>query len=90
MPVVYIHPSLQRLVEGNLREFKFQELKKSELFPILFKNHPQLKAALASKSGGLNQYVNVYINGKHSRHFDDDHKLEADDQVEIVTSLVGG
>ena len=89
MAQINIHPSLIRFTD-NQTLFELPIETTSLLLPTLCQSYPKLKSTILTENGALTPYVNIYINGKNLDQISSDTPLKQNDQVDLVTSLVGG
>lgn len=86
---IKIHPSLARFAGGN-SEVELPDTSVADFFSILNEHQQQLYQCLIDDEGDIRAYVNVYVNGKSLETLPDETKLSPVDEIDIVTSLVGG
>lgn len=60
------------------------------LLSTLCQHEPALKNCLLDAHGELQPYVNIYVNGKNLTTYPDNPLLSEQDEIVIITSLVGG
>lgn len=89
MATVNIHPSLVRFT-NNQNQLELSVDKAAVVVPMLCQQYPMLKSSILSVDGELTPYVNIYINGKNLNQCIPDLPLAHDDQIDVVTALVGG
>lgn len=89
MAIINIHPSLIRFT-NNQTQLELSTETISLLLPTLCQHYPKLKLSIFTKNDELSPYVNIYINGKNLSQYLPNTPLKHDDQVDLVTALVGG
>lgn len=89
MAKVNIHPSLVRFT-NNQNQFELRVDKAVSVVSILCQQYPLLKSSILSVEGELTPYVNIYINGKNLNQCIPHLSVTEDDQIDVVTALVGG
>jgi molybdopterin synthase sulfur carrier subunit len=89
MANVNIHPSLVRFT-NNENQLELSVDTPSAVISTLCQQYPMLKSTLLNVDGELTPYVNIYINGKNLNQCTPHLLLAHDDQIDIVTALVGG
>ena len=89
MAKVNIHPSLIRFT-NNQQQLDLSVDKAAALLSLLCKDYPMLKSSILDAEGELTPYVNIYINGKNLNQCIPNLPLTQNDQIDVVTALVGG
>ena len=89
MAKVNIHPSLVRFT-NNKNQFELSVDKAVSVVSMLCQHYPLLKSSILTLEGELTPYVNIYINGKNLNQCIPHLTLTHDDQIDVVTALVGG
>jgi hypothetical protein len=86
---VHLHPFLRRFNNGN-EWICIPACFPSEIPGHLARECTELNPYLLDKAGRLNGYLNIYVNQRHYQSVDPKNKLQSSDEIEVVTSLVGG
>lgn len=86
---VNIHSALRRFTQGQAR-ISIPESTVQQLLATIMQHHPQLGQRLLDSSGKLQPYVSVFINQTLLDKLEPEQQLSAQDDIEIITSLVGG
>ncbi|MCX7114326.1 MAG: MoaD/ThiS family protein [Gammaproteobacteria bacterium] len=89
MAQVNIHPSLVRFT-NHQHQLELSIDKAAAVVSVLCEHFPLLKSSILSVEGVLTPYVNIYINGKNLNQCIPHLSLTPDDQIDVVTALVGG
>ncbi|HEY8437805.1 MAG TPA: ubiquitin-like small modifier protein 1 [Candidatus Limnocylindrales bacterium] len=90
MSVVKIPTVLRPQVGGN-KEVELSGATVAELVDALTDQYPSLRAQLLTDEGGLNRFVNVYVNGQDVRYLDGLATPVADrDEVRLLPAMAGG
>ena len=89
MVSVHIHPSLRRFA-GDQASIQLDTKNIAMLLPSLCSEYPKLKGCMLDRTGKLNPYINIYINGKNINQLDINQNLHGHDKIEVITDLVGG
>ena len=90
MSVVKIPTVLRPQVGGN-KEVELSGGTVAELVDALTEQYPSLRAQLLTDEGGLNRFVNVYVNGQDVRYLDGLATPVADrDEVRLLPAMAGG
>ena len=89
MATINIHPSLIRFT-NNQTQFELPLTTVATVISTLCQHYPKLHSSILNVNGELTPYVNIYINGKDLNQFIPHHPLTHDDQIDVVTALVGG
>jgi MoaD family protein len=88
--VVKIPTVLRPQVGGN-KEVELSGGTVAELVDALTEQYPSLRAQLLTDEGGLNRFVNVYVNGQDVRYLDGLATPVADrDEVRLLPAMAGG
>ena len=90
MSVVKIPTVLRPQVGGN-KEVEMAGSTVGEVVTELTARYPSLKSQLLTDDGGLNRFVNVYVNGQDVRYLDGLSTPVADrDEVRLLPAMAGG
>ncbi len=90
MATVRIPPVLRPAVGGE-KELDAAGVSVGEVLRSLADNHPETKAQLFGADGGLNRYVNVYLNDEDVRVLDGlDTAVGEGDTLVILPAMAGG
>ena len=90
MSTIKIPPVLRSSVGGE-REVDGSGSNVGEVLRSLADQHPATESQLFAEDGGLNRYVNVYLNDEDVRVLDGlDTSVEADDTLVILPAMAGG
>jgi sulfur-carrier protein len=90
MATIRIPPVLRPSVGGE-REVNADGSSVGEVLQALAQAHPQTQSQLFGPDGGLNRYVNVYLNDEDVRVLDGlDTTVEPDDTLVILPAMAGG
>ena len=89
MAKVNIHPSLVRFT-NNQNQLELSIDKVSAVLSMLCQHYPMLRSSILNAEGELTPYVNIYVNGKNLNQCIPHLPLAHDDQIDVVTALVGG
>ncbi len=90
MSVVKIPTVLRPQVGGN-KEVELGGATVGELVSALTDQYPSLKSQLLTDEGGLNRFVNVYVNGQDVRYLDGMATQVGDrDEVRLLPAMAGG
>jgi sulfur-carrier protein len=88
--VVKIPTVLRPQVGGN-KEVEMAGSTVGEVVTELTARYPSLKSQLLTDDGGLNRFVNVYVNGQDVRYLDGLSTPVADrDEVRLLPAMAGG
>lgn len=89
MAKINIHPSLIRFTNNqNLLDLSIKSV--VEIIPTLCMQHPMLKPSMLNNDGELTPYINIYINGVNIDKCQPQMSLDNNDNIDILTALVGG
>ena len=90
MATVRIPPVLRPSVGGE-KELTADGGSVGEILRALADSHPQTEAQLFAPDGGLNRYVNVYLNDEDVRVLGGlDTSVREDDTLVILPAMAGG
>ena len=90
MSVVKIPTVLRPQVGGN-KEVEMTGSTVGEVVTELTVRYPSLKSQLLTDEGGLNRFVNVYVNGQDVRYLDGLATPVAErDEVRLLPAMAGG
>ena len=90
MANIRIPPVLRPSVGGE-REVSADGSSVGEVLQALAQAHPQTQSQLFGPDGGLNRYVNVYLNDEDVRVLDGlDTGVSASDTLVILPAMAGG
>ena len=90
MSVVKIPTVLRPQVGGN-KEVELSGATVAELVDALTAQYPSLRAQLLTDDGGLNRFVNVYVNGQDVRYLDGlKTPVGERDEVRLLPAMAGG
>jgi sulfur-carrier protein len=88
--MVRIPPVLRPSVGGE-KELTAEGSSVGEILRAVAERHPDTRSQLFSGDGGLNRYVNVYLNDEDVRVLDGlDTAVGADDTLVILPAMAGG
>ncbi len=90
MAIVRIPPVLRPAVGGE-KELSAAGSSVGEILLAVAESHPETKSQLFSSDGGLNRYVNVYLNDEDVRVLDGLETAVGDsDTLVILPAMAGG
>ena len=90
MATVKIPPVLRAAVGGE-KELTAEGSSVGEILHTVAENHPETESQLFSSDGGLNRYVNVYLNDEDVRVLDGlQTAVGAGDTLVILPAMAGG
>ncbi len=90
MATVKIPPVLRAAVDGN-KELSADGASIGEILHSVADSHPETQSQLFAADGGLNRYVNVYLNDEDVRVLDGlDTSVGASDTLVILPAMAGG
>jgi len=90
MSTIKIPPVLRASVGGE-KEIEASGSNVGEVLRSLAEQHPATESQLFSEEGGLNRYVNVYLNDEDVRVLDGlDTNVSDGDTVVILPAMAGG
>jgi sulfur-carrier protein len=92
MPMATIRlPPVLRPSVGGEREVSADGSSVGEVLQALAQAHPQTQSQLFGPDGGLNRYVNVYLNDEDVRVLDGlDTGVSESDTIVILPAMAGG
>jgi len=84
-------PAVLRPSVGGVRELELPGSSIGEVVRELVAKHPGLGGQLLAPDGGLNRYVNVYLNGQDVRYLEGlDTPVGERDEVRLLPAMAGG
>ena len=84
-------PAVLRATVGGAREVEAPGATIGEVLDALVTTFPSLKDQLYTEDGGLNRFVNVYVNEEDIRFLDSlDTVVKDGDSISIVPAIAGG
>jgi len=90
MATVRIPPVLRAAVGGE-KELTADGASVGEILHSMARSHPETESQLFSADGGLNRYVNVYLNDEDVRVLDGlDTSVGDEDTLVILPAMAGG
>jgi sulfur-carrier protein len=90
MSTIKIPPVLRSSVSGE-KEVDASGSSVGEVLRSLAEQHPATESQLFSEDGGLNRYVNVYVNDEDVRVLDGlDTSVSEGDTIVILPAMAGG
>jgi molybdopterin converting factor small subunit len=90
MTTIRIPPVLRPSVGGE-KELSADGSSVGEVLQAVVARHPDTEAQLFAPGGGLNRYVNVYLNDEDVRVLDGlDTEVGAEDTLVILPAMAGG
>lgn len=90
MATVRIPPVLRPSVGGE-KELNADGASVREILRALAQDHPETESQLFAPDGGLNRYVNVYLNDEDVRLLDGlDTSVGEEDTLVILPAMAGG
>jgi MoaD family protein len=90
MSLVKIPTVLRPQVGGN-KELELGGATVGDLVTALTAQYPSLKSQLLTDEGGLNRFVNVYVNGQDVRYLDGLATAVGErDEVRLLPAMAGG
>ena len=90
MAIIRIPPVLRPAVGGE-KELTADGSSVGEILRSVAESHPSAESQLFSPDGGLNRYVNVYLNDEDVRVLDGlDTSVGHDDTLVILPAMAGG
>ena len=90
MSVTFAISSPYRKATGGKAEIEVQAENVGQAIAALNSSYPEMAQRLLGEKGGLNPYVNVYLNGEHLHRQDAlDHPLKDGDRL-VIMPVVGG
>ncbi len=90
MATIRIPPVLRPAVGGE-RELSADGSSVGEILRAVAESHPETQSQLFAADGGLNRYVNVYLNDEDVRVLEGlDTEVGASDTLVILPAMAGG
>jgi sulfur-carrier protein len=90
MATIRIPPVLRPAVGGE-KELSAEGANVGEILRSVAQSHPDTRTQLFSDDGGLNRYVNVYLNDEDVRVLEGlDTAVSASDTLVILPAMAGG
>jgi sulfur-carrier protein len=90
MATVRIPPVLRPAVGGE-KELRADGASVGEILQSVVESHPDTESQLFAPDGGLNRYVNVYLNDEDVRVLDGlETQVGSDDTLVILPAMAGG
>ncbi|HEX3429202.1 MAG TPA: ubiquitin-like small modifier protein 1 [Candidatus Limnocylindrales bacterium] len=90
MSVIKI-PAVLRPQVGGSKELELGGATVGELVTELTAQYPSLRGQLLTDDGGLNRFVNVYVNGQDVRYLDGLATAVSErDEVRLLPAMAGG
>jgi sulfur-carrier protein len=90
MATVRIPPVLRPAVGGE-KELSADGSSVGEILQAVVQSHPDTESQLFAPDGGLNRYVNVYLNDEDVRVLDGlDTAVASEDTLVILPAMAGG
>jgi sulfur-carrier protein len=90
MATIRIPPVLRASVGGE-KELSADGSSVGQILHAVVESHPETQSQLFSADGGLNRYVNVYLNDEDVRVLDGlDTAVGANDTLVILPAMAGG
>lgn len=90
MSTVRIPPVLRSTV-GGVKQLSAQGSTLSEVLDDLFQRFPGVKEQVLSAEGGLNSFINVYVNDQDVRYLKGlDTSVGPNDTVTLLPAMAGG
>ena len=84
-------PAVLRPSVGGVRELELPGSSVGEVVRELVARHPGLGGQLLAPDGGLNRYVNVYLNGQDVRYLAGlETPVGERDEVRLLPAMAGG
>jgi len=84
-------PPVLRAAVGGEKELTAEGSSVGEILHTVAENHPETESQLFSSDGGLNRYVNVYLNDEDVRVLDGlQTAVGAGDTLVILPAMAGG
>jgi molybdopterin converting factor small subunit len=84
-------PAVLRPSVGGVRELELPGSSVGEVVRELVARHPGLGGQLLAPDGGLNRYVNVYLNGQDVRYLEGlETPVGERDEVRLLPAMAGG
>ena len=90
MSTVWIPPVL-RASAGGAKQLDIAGGTVGAVIDALISAHPSLGTQIRTPDGGLNRFVNVYVNGQDVRYLDGEATaVAAADEVRLLPAMAGG
>jgi sulfur-carrier protein len=90
MSAVWI-PQVLRSAVGGQKQVELEGGNVRELVDALVEKFPALRQQLLAEDGGLNRFVNVYVNGQDVRYLDGlETPVSGQDEVRLLPAMAGG
>ena len=90
MSTVWI-PQVLRASAGGNKQVELAGSSVGEVVDALVAQYPSLRGQLLADDGGLNRFVNVYVNGQDVRYLDGLATAVAErDEVRLLPAMAGG
>jgi len=90
MSTVWIPPVL-RASAGGAKQLDVAGGTVGEVINALITAHPSLESQIRTPDGGLNRFVNVYLNGQDIRYLGGESaSVAAADEVRLLPAMAGG
>jgi molybdopterin converting factor small subunit len=90
MSTVFI-PAVLRTNVGGVKSLEVPGDSIRTVVDALVEQHPSLGGQLLTEEGGLNRFVNVYINGQDVRYLSGlDTPVAPTDEVRLLPAMAGG
>ena len=90
MSTVWIPPVL-RASAGGAKQLDIAGATVGAVIDALIAAHPSLGSQIRTPDGGLNRFVNVYVNGQDVRYLDGEATpVAAADEVRLLPAMAGG
>ena len=90
MSTVWIPPVL-RASAGGAKQLDLAGGTVGEVINALISAHPSLESQIRTPDGGLNRFVNVYVNGQDIRYLGGESTVvAAADEVRLLPAMAGG
>jgi sulfur-carrier protein len=90
MSTVWIPPVL-RASAGGAKQLDLAGDTVGEVIDALIRSHPSLESQIRTPDGGLNRFVNVYVNGQDIRYLGGESTaVVAADEVRLLPAMAGG
>ena len=90
MSTVFI-PAVLRTNVGGVKSLEIPGDSIRTVVDALVEQHPSLGGQLLTEEGGLNRFVNVYINGQDVRYLSGlDTPVAPTDEVRLLPAMAGG
>jgi len=91
MAVSVLIPTMLQNLSGGLDTVVVEATSVKTLVQALDEKHPGFGGRLRSAEGGLNRFINIYVNGEDIRFLDGaETPVKDGDEVSIVPAIAGG